>query len=604
MLPLAWLAAGGLVGALAMKWLGAPVPAEPPRTRPLTFSGQDRDPAASPDGRLVAFASSRDGVSRIWIKQLQGGGEAPLTAGPDRAPRFSPDGSSVLFIRTDGADALGVPHRRSWAASRASWSRTRIRPTGCPTARRSPSCGCGRRSSAPRAAPRRMASAVGVRELASGRERILYSPEERAVSGLRVSPDGRTLGLIEGPFVLNTRFELVLIDVASGSVRKATEPGNPLGCLVWSGNGRLALARAGSPLGDGSGTPSRIFLLDPARRDERTLLFTSGLFPLAGDGFQERHLRRARARPARARPGRVADEPERARSHRLAGAATAHVGQQPRPPAGLRAGRKPHRLHLQPQRQHGSLDAGDGHGRLAPADGRSRTGLGSRASRRTGGTCCGARTAPATSRSGWRAPTAAGRARSRTTAIDAENPNATPDGRYVVYTSGNPQRLGVWRVRPDGTEEKHLVAGAALVPEISPDGQKVLLVTDGRDGQRLIRVADIETGALVPFQIEVTWPPSASSQILFGRARWTPDGRRIAFIGANAEGRSGVFVQDYTPGRDSAATRRAVAGFAPDTLTESLGVSPDGKSLVVSTLHEYSSLTLAEGLAGLEPPKR
>jgi Tol biopolymer transport system component len=77
-------------------------PAEPPRTRPLTFSGGDRDPAASPDGRLLAFASTRDGASRIWIKQLQGGGEAPLTAGDDRYPRFSPDGSSVLFIRLEG----------------------------------------------------------------------------------------------------------------------------------------------------------------------------------------------------------------------------------------------------------------------------------------------------------------------------------------------------------------------------------------------------------------------------------------------------------------------------------------------------------------------
>ena len=82
------------------------------------------------------------------------------------------------------------------------------------------------------------------------------------------------------------------------------------------------------------------------------------------------------------------------------------------------------------------------------------------------------------------------------------------------------------------------------------------------------------------------------------------DGRRIAFIGANAEGRSGVFVQDFAPGRDTSASRRPVAGFAPDVLTESLGVSPDGKNLVISTLQEYSSLMLAEGLAGFEPPRR
>ena len=183
-LPLAWVAAGVLVGALATKWLGAPVPNEPPRTRPLTFSGQDRDPAASPDGRLVAFASTRDGVSRIWIKQLQGGGEAPLTAGPDRFPRFSPDGSSVLFIRTDGTTrsvyriALvgGEPRKLVEDVYQADWL-----PDGASIAfvrLRAPLLAAG-------AAPRRMASAVGVRELASGRERILYAPDERALSGIR-----------------------------------------------------------------------------------------------------------------------------------------------------------------------------------------------------------------------------------------------------------------------------------------------------------------------------------------------------------------------------------------------------------------------------------
>ena len=602
-LPLAWLAAGGLVGALAMKWLGAPVPTEPPRTRPLTFSGQDRDPAASPDGRLVAFASSRDGVSRIWIKQLQGGGEAPLTAGPDRAPRFSPDGSSVLFIRTDGAVRSvyriglvgGEPRKLVEDAYQADWL-----PDGAAIAfvrLRAPQLG------ADAAAPRRMASAVGVRELASGRERILYSPEERAVSGLRVSPDGRTLGLIEGPFVLNTRFELVLIDLASGSVRKATEPGNPLGCLAWSGKGGLALARAGSPLGDGSGTPSRLFLLDPAHREERTLLYTSGLFPLAGTdsrsatcdvlGPSQLVLDQVEWRMNLSEVGLTAS-----RAPRLLTSGNSRDRQPAYSPDASRI--------VFTSNRSGNMDLW----MLETSTGALRQLTDDPAQDWDPGfTPDGKHVLWSSDRSGnleiWIAGTDGSGARQVTRdGIDAENPNATRDGRYVVYTSGNPQRLGVWRVRPDGTDEKHLVAGAALVPEISPDGQKVLLVTDARDGQRLIRVADIETGALVPFQMEVTWPPSASAQILFGRARWTPDGRRIAFIGSNPEGRSGVFLQDFAPGRDTSATRRAVAGFAPDTLTESLGVSPDGKSLVLSTLHEYSSLTLAEGLAGLAPPKR
>ena len=78
----------------------------------------------------------------------------------------------------------------------------------------------------------------------------------------------------------------------------------------------------------------------------------------------------------------------------------------------------------------------------------------------------------------------------------------------------------------------------------------------------------------------------------------------IAFIGSNAAGRSGVYLQDFVPGSDTSATRRAVVGFDPTTLTESFGVSPDGRRLVVSTLQEFSSLQLAEGLPGLEPPRR
>ena len=58
------------------------------------------------------------------------------------------------------------------------------------------------------------------------------------------------------------------------------------------------------------------------------------------------------------------------------------------------------------------------------------------------------------------------------------------------------------------------------------------------------------------------------------------------------------------PGRDTQATRLAVTGFAPDVLTESLGLSPDGKHLAVSTMQQFASLQLAEGLAGLEPPRR
>ena len=69
----------------------------------MSFSGRDSSPAVSPDGRTIAFTSDRDGQPRIWLKQVSGEGEAPLTTGPDDFPRFSPDGTQVLFTRPDGS---------------------------------------------------------------------------------------------------------------------------------------------------------------------------------------------------------------------------------------------------------------------------------------------------------------------------------------------------------------------------------------------------------------------------------------------------------------------------------------------------------------------
>src|SRR5207244_12840605 len=98
---------GMVVGALAvagfgMWWTRAKSPPTP-ILKYLTYSGHDYSPAASPDGKTIAFTSDRDGRPRIWLKELSSGREAALTAGPDDYARFSPDGSTIIFSRTQGS---------------------------------------------------------------------------------------------------------------------------------------------------------------------------------------------------------------------------------------------------------------------------------------------------------------------------------------------------------------------------------------------------------------------------------------------------------------------------------------------------------------------
>jgi hypothetical protein len=107
----------------------------------------------------------------------------------------------------------------------------------------------------------------------------------------------------------------------------------------------------------------------------------------------------------------------------------------------------------------------------------------------------------------------------------------------------------------------------------------------------VVRLAD---GAPVPFEAVATGAISNR-----GRHRWTPDGRALVFLTGDEKGLLGLMRQEITPGRDSSATRRAVAGFTPDSVTESLGISPDGTRLMVSEFQLSAGLLLAEGVDGI-----
>jgi eukaryotic-like serine/threonine-protein kinase len=107
-----------LLAALAALtwWLMRPAPpAATAQFTRLTFdSGLTTDPAFSPDGRLVAYASDRAGAGNldIWIQQLATGEAVKLTSDPadESEPTFSPDGSRIAFrSERDGGGIYTLP---------------------------------------------------------------------------------------------------------------------------------------------------------------------------------------------------------------------------------------------------------------------------------------------------------------------------------------------------------------------------------------------------------------------------------------------------------------------------------------------------------------
>src|SRR5262249_39113338 len=70
-------------------------------TRLIPSTGDDLDPHISPDGKRVAFASTRTGIAEIWVCDSDGSKLQQVTShsGPAMAgtPRWSPDGQEIAF---------------------------------------------------------------------------------------------------------------------------------------------------------------------------------------------------------------------------------------------------------------------------------------------------------------------------------------------------------------------------------------------------------------------------------------------------------------------------------------------------------------------------
>lgn len=71
-------------------------------TRLTTHPQNDKCPAWSPDGSKIAFTSWRDGNFQIYVMNADGSGQTRLTnnsAATDSQPAWSPDGARIAFVR-------------------------------------------------------------------------------------------------------------------------------------------------------------------------------------------------------------------------------------------------------------------------------------------------------------------------------------------------------------------------------------------------------------------------------------------------------------------------------------------------------------------------
>ncbi len=199
----------------------------------LTQSGHDSSPAWSPDSKTLAFISSRDGNSQVYVLSMEGGeGHAitHLSSGADMV-KWSPDGSTIAFtslvyvdckedacnsardaakeknkVKAHVAEQLLYRHWTHWSeGKRSHLFVTAADGSGTP------------------------------RDLTAGANYDVPPDERGGPEDINFSPDGKEICFTAVPDkveALSTNGELFLAPVAGGELKKITEnpgfDGNPV----------------------------------------------------------------------------------------------------------------------------------------------------------------------------------------------------------------------------------------------------------------------------------------------------------------------------------------------------------------------------------------
>jgi serine/threonine protein kinase/Tol biopolymer transport system component len=198
-------------------------------------------------------------------------------------------------------------------------------------------------------------------------------------------------------------------------------------------------------------------------------------------------------------------------------------------------------------------------------------------------------------------------------------PTASSDGTAIVYTSGGSGRL--WRVDFDGRDAVQLVSGSAYWPVVTADDQHVIFVSiDGN--RRSLRRVSIKGGpATVITNAFVTRPDVSSDGNLvafgsrddqnrtvqvvcalpgclaprnfpgIGAAKWTPNGRALAYV--NPEDRGNLWVQPLDGKPPSQLTH-----FTDGRTIDNFAWSRDGMRLAIARATVTNDIVLFKGLNG------
>jgi Tol biopolymer transport system component len=577
-----------LAAAVVAFWIGRATVrpgGEALRVTALSHGNRDGEPAVSPNGRLVAFSAIRPGGGGIWLMDVVTRSETRLTTGDDNQPRFSPDGATIFFTHHDGDRYFvwrvpsigGAPRAVIEDASDPDCS-----PDGTRLAYVSNVADSGR------VTLRLMTARVDGSD-----PHQLWSAGAFIISSPRWSPDGRQIAVSRAG-AQNVPNAIVLLDPANGRSRVFASPHQAsLSTTCWDGSGHgLLVAEGENVVAIQVGGTGQLMRLDTHSGAFRPLGWLPAM-PLTIDLLGDGRL--------------VMSSLEYRQNLREVPIGARSIDEGRWLTQGLATDRQPvyspdGQWVMFSSNRGGTLDLWE----VSTASGELRRVTDDPASDWD----------PVYTKDGssiywssdrthafeiWTARRDGSAPRQIShDSLDAENPTPTPDGKWIFYSSANAAKSGLWRIGSDGSGGELLLPGTTLIPERSPDGRYVSVITGQGTMTPILTVFDVERRQELPHPAELRVTPYGAATT--GRSRWLPDGSAIVYLGLDMNGHYMLLKRPLEAWRSGAGHTDTLVAASTE-IPESFGVSPDGRMITASVLEFLSGLTVAERVRGIVPPR-
>jgi Tol biopolymer transport system component len=114
-----------------------------------------------------------------------------------------------------------------------------------------------------------------------------------------------------------------------------------------------------------------------------------------------------------------------------------------------------------------------------------------------------------------------------------DDPDCSPDGKYIYFHSDRSGSIQIWRMHPDGSDPEQVTSDDFMnrTPHVSPDGKSLVMLSYRKDvtGRLVNKNVMLRVMSLTDNRIWVV------DEIVGGTGTinvpsWSPDSQRIAFV--------------------------------------------------------------------------